>query len=166
VIAFAPVISHSVPHIYLSALPFAPSESQVKKQFSSLLVKTVDIQSSVDGQWPRLQATIEGHHDFVCSVAFSPDGNHIASGSKDSTVRVWDAHTGDLIVGPFSGHNDEVFCVAFSSDGEYIVSGSADKTVCVWDAQTGKAIGMPLTGHEGIVYSSDVPAGARLRSPG
>ncbi|KAF9059433.1 WD40-repeat-containing domain protein [Rhodocollybia butyracea] len=155
VLRFAPVISHSVPHIYLSALPFAPSESKVKKQYSSLLVpsKTVGIQSSVSGQWPRLQATIEGHSGWVWSVAFSPDGNHIASGSIDRTLRVWDAHTGDLLVGPFIGHEDEVKCIAFSCDGEKIVSGSYDKTVCVWDARTGKTIGVPLTGHTSKVES-------------
>ncbi|KAF9067642.1 WD40-repeat-containing domain protein [Rhodocollybia butyracea] len=153
VIAFAPVISHSVPHIYLSALPFAPSKSKVKKQFSSLLVQTVDIQSTVGGQWPRLQATIESHSGNVRSVTFSPDGNRIASGSSDMTVRVWDAHTGELIIGPFTGHKKRVNCVAFSCDGENIVSGSNDKTVCVWDAQTGKIIGVPLIGHTDIVFS-------------
>ncbi|KAF9060132.1 hypothetical protein BDP27DRAFT_433152 [Rhodocollybia butyracea] len=131
VLRFAPVISHSVPHIYLSALPFAP----------------LDIQSSVSSQWPRLQATIEGHSSIIHSVAFSPDGNHIASGSADRTLRIWDACTGDLLVGPFNGHEDEVKCVAFSCDGGKIVSGSYDKTMHVWDAQTGKIIGVPLTGH-------------------
>ncbi|KAF9067617.1 hypothetical protein BDP27DRAFT_899473 [Rhodocollybia butyracea] len=153
VIAFAPVIAHSVPHIYLSALPFAPSGSKVKKHYSSLLGQTVGIQSSVSGQWPRLQATIKGHSGAVLSVAFSPGGNRIASGSADMTLRAWDARTGDLLVGPFTGHTDQVKCVAFSRDGEKIVSGSFDKTVLVWDAQTGKPIGAPLTGHEGIVNS-------------
>ncbi|KAF9059818.1 WD40-repeat-containing domain protein [Rhodocollybia butyracea] len=149
VLRFAPVISHSVPHIYLSALPFAPRESKVRKQYSLWLVpsKTVDIQSSVSSQWPRLQATIEGHSSIIHSVAFSPDGNHIASGSADRTLRIWDARTGDLLVGPFNGHEDEVKCVAFSCDGGKIVSGSYDKTMHVWDAQTGKIIGVPLTGH-------------------
>ncbi|KAF9073591.1 WD40-repeat-containing domain protein [Rhodocollybia butyracea] len=134
VIAFAPVISHSVPHIYISALPFAPSESKWR----------------VNGQDCK---TIEGHTDAVYSVVFSPDGNCIASGSADKTLRVWDARTGDLIVGPFNGHNDEVNCVAFSRDGENIVSGSYDQTVRVWDARTGKTIGVPLIGHTGRVYS-------------
>ncbi|KAF9056726.1 WD40-repeat-containing domain protein [Rhodocollybia butyracea] len=155
VLRFAPVISHSVPHIYLSALPFAPSESKVKKQYSSLLVpsKTVGIQSSVSSQWPRLQATIEGHSGSVWSVAFSPDGNHIASGSADRTLRVWDARTGDLVVGPFHEHEDDIICVAFSCNGENIVSGSYDKTVHVWDARTGKTIGTPLAGHTSAVES-------------
>ncbi|KAF9056729.1 WD40-repeat-containing domain protein [Rhodocollybia butyracea] len=149
VLRFAPVISHSVPHIYLSALPFAPSESKVKKRYSFLLVssKTVGIQSSVSGQWPRLQATIEGHSGSVWSVAFSPDGNHIASGCADKTLRVWDARTGDLLVGPFNGHTGQVKCIAFSCDGDKIVSGSYDKTLRVWDTLTGKMIGVPLTGH-------------------
>ncbi|KAF9059437.1 WD40-repeat-containing domain protein [Rhodocollybia butyracea] len=167
VLRFAPVISHSVPHIYLSALPFAPSESKIRKQYSSLLVpdKTVGIQSSMSGQWPRLQATIEGHSGWVWSVAFSPDGNHIASGSADRTLWVWDARTGDLLVGPFTGHDGEINSIAFSCDGKSIVSGSDDKTVRVWDAQTGKTIGAPLTGHRNIVNSVCIsPTGKQIAS--
>ena len=83
---------------------------------------------------------LKGHDHYVTSVAFSPDGRHIVSGShklqQDST-RVWDAQIGQSIMDPLKGHHDWVTSVAFSPDGRHIVSGSDDKTVRVWDAQTG-----------------------------
>ena len=93
------------------------------------------------------------HGATVRSVAFSPDGQRIVSGSEDNTVRVWDAQTGAPISNPLSGHTDWVGSVAFSPDGQRIVSGSGDQTVRLWDAKTGVPIGNPLSGHTGWVGS-------------
>ena len=70
----------------------------------------------------------------MSSVAFSPDGTRIVSGSADKTVRVWDAATGQPIGQPLTGHTDAVSSVAFSPDGDRIASGSDDNTVRLWDA--------------------------------
>ncbi|KIN95038.1 hypothetical protein M404DRAFT_68281, partial [Pisolithus tinctorius Marx 270] len=67
------------------------------------------------------------------SVAFSPDGKRIVSGSRDKTVRVWDVVGGVQIGSPLEGHTDEVESVAFSPDGKRIVSGSWDNTVRLWE---------------------------------
>ena len=87
------------------------------------------------------------------SVAFSPDGQNIVSGSFDHTVRVWDAKTGDVSAGPFKEQPGLVFSVAFSPDGQQIVSGSSDRTVRVWDAKTGEGSAWPFEGHTGPVMS-------------
>jgi WD40 repeat protein len=79
-----------------------------------------------------------GHTNGVSSVAFSPDGQYIVSGSDDGTIRVWNAMTGETAAGPFTGHTFSVTSVAFSPDGQHIVSGSDDRTIRVSNVTIGK----------------------------
>jgi WD40 repeat protein len=85
------------------------------------------------------------------SVAFSPDGAHIISGSLDSTIRVWDAQAGEQLA-VLEGHSGPVLAVAFSPDGAYIVSGSWDRTVSIWDARKGTQLAV-LKDHSNWVLS-------------
>jgi WD40 repeat protein len=94
-----------------------------------------------------------GHTSSVNSVAFSPDGQRIASASHDRTIWVGDAATGEVVVGPFTGHTDRVNSVAFSPDGQCIASASGDCTIRVWDAATGEVAAGPFTGHTSWVNS-------------
>ncbi|MBD2255300.1 NACHT and WD repeat domain-containing protein [Nostoc parmelioides] len=97
-------------------------------------------------------------YNSVNSVAFSPDGKYIISGSGDDTVRVWDANTGVPIGNPLKGHESSVYSVAYSPDGKYIVSGGPDNTILIWNAKRGAQMGRPLvhesaTPHEDWTYS-------------
>ena len=77
----------------------------------------------------------EGHTDHVYSVAFSPDGKHVVSGSGDKTIRIWDVQTGRVIASPFEGDTDRVYSIAFSPDGKRVASGSHDGTIRIGDAE-------------------------------
>ena len=97
---FGSPISQSTPHIYLLALPFAPKTSPVANHYLQLFQKTLHVNVGKANEWPAIIGVFEGHTDSVMSVAFSQDGKHIVSGSWDRTIRVWDALTGDVVVGP------------------------------------------------------------------
>jgi WD40 repeat protein len=78
------------------------------------------------------------HDDWVRSIAISPNGKYVLSGSEDGTARVWEAMTGKEISRMvFDGW---VGTVAFSPDGKYAIAGSDDQTARVWDIQSGKEI--------------------------
>ena len=93
----------------------------------------------------------------VSSVAFSPDGKRIVSGSGDKTLKVWDADKGTETLS-LKGHTNCVTSVAFSPDGKRIVSGSLDDTVKLWDADNGTEI-RTLKDHKckvlGVSFSLD-----------
>ncbi len=103
------------------------------------------------------------HSSFVHSVSFSSDGQILASGSKDKTIKLWDVKTGKELR-TLSGHGDGVSSVSFSSDGQILASGSKDKTIKLWDVKTGKEL-RTLKGHsDGVISVSFSPDGHTLAS--
>ena len=109
--------------------------------------------------------TLSGHTDGVVSVAFSPDGSILASGSRDHTVQLWDTVT-ELPIATLIGHTAMARSVAFSPDGSILASGGHDSTVRLWDVATRTPIDV-LTGHtagvESVAFSPD---GSTLASGG
>jgi WD40 repeat protein len=97
----------------------------------------------------RERQQFQGHQDAVSSVAISPDGQTIISGSSDNTVRLWDREGNQLAV--FQGHTEAVNSVVFSPDGQTIISGSSDNTVRLWDRE-GNQLAV-FTGHDREVNS-------------
>ncbi|KAJ6528815.1 WD40-repeat-containing domain protein, partial [Mycena capillaripes] len=162
---FWDAINQSAPHIYLSALAWAPEESKIIERFSYEFPQLVSITKGRMKQWPSTIAVLEGHTSSVNSVAISRNGKRIVSGSNDSTVCIWDAETGAALSEPLKGHTSSVHSVAFSPDGKRIVSGSNDRTVRIWDAKTGAILSEPLEGHTNAVESVVLsPNGNRIVS--
>ncbi len=111
-----------------------------------------------------------GHQRAVRSVAFSPDGKFIVSGSDDKTVRLWDLAK-DEPEQVFRGHAQAVFSVAFAPDGKRIASASRDGTVRLWEPGSDNPVRVldpdPAAGERAIVWSvAFAPVGARLLSGG
>jgi WD40 repeat protein len=102
---------------------------------------------------PQLGKYLSGHDHYVQSVAYSPDGKLLASGSWDTKIILWDASTGQVTGSPLKGHTSYVQSVAFSPDGTILASGSADHNIILWDVKSRQPIGEPLKAHTGVVQS-------------
>jgi WD40 repeat protein len=101
---------------------------------------------------PKLLRVLEGHSRLISTrgLAFSPDGERLASASYDNTVRLWDWRKGSSLQ-VLAGHNDAVHGVAFSADGQTLASSSADQSIILWDAASGQAL-RRLKGHQNMVF--------------
>jgi WD40 repeat protein/tRNA A-37 threonylcarbamoyl transferase component Bud32 len=93
----------------------------------------------------------QGHTGAIQSVAFSPDGERLASASDDLTVKVWDVRTGCVLL-TLKGHTGPVTSVAFSPDGQRLASASTDGTVKIWQPCTGQEV-CTFRRHRGPVSS-------------
>ncbi len=106
----------------------------------------------------QLELVIQtGHTDSVLSVAYSPDGKQIVSGSKDNTIKIWNSEIGAEIR-TLEGHSSWVNSVAFSPDGKQIVSGSFDNSIKLWNIETGqliKSFNKNTTYVDSIAFSPD-----------
>jgi WD40 repeat protein len=101
---------------------------------------------------PQLVQILRGHTSPVLTVAFSPDGKTIASGSHDGTIIMWDIATHQPIR-KIKSLPVDVFSVAFSPDGKTLVSANGWADIIRWNVETGKPIGEPLVGHSSAITS-------------
>jgi hypothetical protein len=103
--------------------------------------------------WVRNQEKYDliGHSGAVNSVAFSPDGWRVVTGSQDNTARLWDLSGATPAATVLEGHRRAVLSVAFSPDGRRVVTGSQDNTARVWGLSGATPAATVLEGHRGPV---------------
>ncbi|KAG8664318.1 uncharacterized protein FPOAC1_013656 [Fusarium poae] len=163
ILSHARAIEISPLQAYASALVFSPERSLTRELFKKEEPDWMVLKPRMEADWNACLQTLEGHGSSVMSVVFSADGQRLASGSADKTVKIWDAATG-ACKQTLEGHGNWVMSVVFSADGQRLASGSADKTVKIWDAATG-ACKQTLEGHGSsvlsVVFSAD---GQRIAS--
>lgn len=150
-------IAQSVPHIYLSALPFTPSTSAIAKLYSPRFAQAFSLERGRLVQWPALLLTTSVPQSRVVCVALSRDDKHIAAGmiGHGGSIYIWDASTGMVVSGPFRTRNKLISSVVFSYDGQYLASGLWNGEIGIWEVKTGRAAigGQKLTGHTDAVSS-------------
>jgi len=127
--------SQSAPHLYLSALPFAPEQSHLARQFCSRFPNTFVVTQGKPSQWPITVFVAEHLKDFVYDMAFSPDESTFLCGSSD-TVYICDSETGHCILSPFKvpvyGNH-----ASFSPSGKYILFKYRSYAI-LWDIERGE----------------------------
>jgi len=101
----------SIPHIYLSALPFLDSTSMVPQEYRHTFSRfpVANTGSSVQQQY-----SIPNPHGGFIYVMFSADEKSIISSSENRIIHVWDVKTGELAMQPFEGHTDTIWWIAIS----------------------------------------------------
>lgn len=105
-----------------------------------------------------------GKSDFT-TIAFSPNNQHVASGSSEGVVRLWDALSGEQVASALEQHSGPVYGLVFSNDASMLVSASKDQTIVIWDANDGSMVHGPLTGHRKTILAlAFSPAGTRFAS--
>jgi len=106
-------------------------------------------------------SNLEGHTYHINSIAFSPDGKKLATGSVDNSAKIWDLESGKQTLS-LDGHTNNVTSVAFSPDGKKLATGSEDNSARIWDLESGKQT-LSLDGHADNVTSvAFSPDGKRL----
>ena len=115
------------------------------------------------GNW-RCVYTLTGHSSWITSVAISPNGQTLASGSLDDKIKLWNLQTGELVQ-TLTGHAKAVNTLAISPSGQTVVSGSDDRTIKLWNIYNGNLL-RTLTDHSRDVSSVAISADGQTLASG
>ena len=105
----------------------------------------------------QIGSPLTGHTECVISVAFSPAGKSLATGSLDMSVLLWDVASHRQVGTPLIGHTSPINSVLFSPDGKTLATASDDKIVRLWDVASHRQVGYLLAGQNGdsVLFSPD-----------
>ncbi|OYD90727.1 ribosome assembly protein 4 [Nostoc sp. 'Peltigera membranacea cyanobiont' 213] len=147
----------------LKRTPSALERSDTRMQTVATLRQAVYLKPNEKKENRAIEVnTLEGHSSPVRSVAYSPNGQQLASASEDYTIKIWEVSSGKLLK-TFKGHSRLVFSVAYSPNGQQLASTSEDNTIKIWDVSSGKLL-KTLKGRDwgySVAYS---PNGQQLAS--
>ena len=101
---------------YRSALVFSPKNSQIRHAFQHKNEERIEMRPMTD-DWGQCLQTLEGHSDWVTSVAVSGDSRWVVTASGDRTAKIWDVSSGSCVQ-TLEGHSSWVNSVVFSADGQ------------------------------------------------
>ncbi|KAJ1567849.1 hypothetical protein HK405_004561, partial [Cladochytrium tenue] len=124
-------------HIYHSALPFYPSETKLYRTYYPLVSEDARLPAvrNAPSVWGACETTLESHSGAVWGVAFSPDGDRVASAGDDGTLRIMDSETGEEIR-RILAHEGPVGCLSWF-DFSRVATGGDDGLVRLWDLDSG-----------------------------
>lgn len=132
------------------AVPIGDKVGQVSSEISNAAIV-----------WAKGDLDLVGHSGNIHAIAAPPDGKIAATGSRDTTIRVWNAESGmNIAIG--RGHTDAIFALAFSDDGHFLASGGVDRTLRLW--QVGDMVPLQtLHGHDATIWRiAYSPSGERV----
>ncbi|CAG7850936.1 Vegetative incompatibility protein HET-E-1 [Serendipita indica DSM 11827] len=133
------LFGHSFMHLYTSAILFSPENGLIRHHYYPSY-KPLPVVRREFKENAQNSLVLRAHTGGIWCCTCSPDGNYIASGSFDKTVRIWDARTGALIH-TLTGHDDIVRSVMFLPKGHGLLSVSAGDAILHWDWENGNFAG-------------------------
>ncbi|TGO06864.1 hypothetical protein BTUL_0433g00010 [Botrytis tulipae] len=160
ILSYYSITDSSPLQLYSSALIFAPKESIIRNTFHDYIPDWILQEPNTDLEWNAVIQTLEGHGNWIHSIAFSADLKLLASASRDHTIKIWDATTG-ILQQTLEGHSDSVRSIAFSADSKLLASASRDHTIKIWDTAT-NTLQQTLKGHSDWVNSVAFSADSKL----
>jgi WD40 repeat protein len=149
-----PLHKNSLPEIITPVKPVASSSPNV-------IIETSNPPDIIP-TW-RCIHTLTGHSSSIISIAFSSNGQTLASGSADNTIKIWNLDG----INAFSllGHSSLINAVAFRGNGQILVSGSWDHTIKIWNCETGELL-QTLDDHSGWIKSIAISFDGQILASG
>ncbi|KAI9507936.1 quinon protein alcohol dehydrogenase-like superfamily [Russula earlei] len=151
-VTFADVISESAPHIYLSALPFAPPSSPVSKRYRDPFSRTIKVLHEEGIKWPSMRFSIPTNGS-VNSVSIHPEGKRVAAAMSSGDAMVFSMTLGETLF-PLSGHGwSTIRSIAYSPKGKRIATGCDDRCLRIFNAENGSLLFGPFELHSDWIRS-------------